>query len=585
MAAVRLLSKSKGLANLLLRGLPLRWPFRGEFSLAVLLGVVTLAVLTPFLLLGTYGLWRYVTDARERELERVAAYTKSLARAVDRELWGHIDTVQVLSGARSLREGDIAAFEALARDAAVNARGHFVLFDRTLRQLANTAAPPDASLPRSASSEQIEFVLDTQRIVISDLFLESLSSKLMFAILLPVVVDGDARYVLAYVPHHNTIFEVVRQTYHPEGWSAAVVDGAGRIIARSRLHEEFFGKMARPDVIQRALGRSGTMEVIDLEDRPSIAAYNASDLSDWRVFVWVPKDVMAATAYRAVVVVVLLALATLAVSIGAGYFAGRVIREPTRRLVEAAGALADGRPVEVRPSAMREANLIAKALVAAARETAARERALRRSEKHTRFIMRELSHRSKNLLAVVQAVARQTARVSDNPVEFEARFTARLAALARSHDLLVNKSWEGVSVADLAAAHLGPFVEGEPGRLTIEGPRLVVNPQAAQDLGMALHELATNAAKHGALSTPSGRVKIRWQRVTGTNGTSLVRLLWIETGGPPSAPPARKGFGHVVLERLVPNSLSGTSQLDWRPGGLVWTLEMPESNVVQVAAA
>jgi len=199
-------------------------------------------------------------------------------------------------------------------------------------------------------------------------------------------------------------------------------------------------------------------------------------------------------------------------------------------------------------------------------------------EKHTRFIMRELSHRSKNLLAVIQAMARQTARTSRSLDDFQERFTARVKGLSQSHDLLVQRDWRGVPVDELVRAHVAPFVDRVEQALVLSGPALSLKPEAAQNIGLALHELATNASKHGALSSPKGRIEIRWgmgQR----DHERRFRMTWRETGGPPVTEPAQRGFGHSVVETMVGRALEGEARLEWLPEGLVWSLDASASCV------
>ena len=134
------------------------------------------------------------------------------------------------------------------------------------------------------------------------------------------------------------------------------------------------------------------------------------------------------------------------------------------------------------------------------------------SEAHLRLLLRELTHRSKNLLAVIQAMARQTARHAGSVESFLNRFGARLQALAASHDMLVRESWYGASVDELIRSQLAMYLDREDEQVAIDGPAVALKPEAAQNLGLALHELAVNAAKFGALSVPGGRLSISWDR-------------------------------------------------------------------------
>jgi PAS domain S-box-containing protein len=194
----------------------------------------------------------------------------------------------------------------------------------------------------------------------------------------------------------------------------------------------------------------------------------------------------------------------------------------------------------------------------------------RRREEHIRFIIEELSHRTKNLLAVVMAVANQTAQHATDVTQYQRRFSERLQALAHCHDLLVKDSWHGASFHDLVSAQMRPFSEASAGRIEATGPPIILKPDAVQHLGLALHELATNASKHGALSGPHGGVSIRWQIDEVDN---RVQICWCETGGPSVTPPQRRGFGHVVIEQIVPRALNGSGFLDFSPAGVNWTFE------------
>lgn len=193
----------------------------------------------------------------------------------------------------------------------------------------------------------------------------------------------------------------------------------------------------------------------------------------------------------------------------------------------------------------------------------------KRREEHVRFVINELSHRTKNLLAVVMAVARQAGQSAGDAKQYETRLLDRLQALAHCHDLLVKDRWHGAWLDDLVSAQLSPFGETNSARIDATGPRIVLGPDAVQHLGLALYELATNAAKHGALSTPHGEIVIRWQLAE----LEKIQFSWREQGGPAVVPPERQGFGRVVIEQIVPRALNGHGRLDFLPSGVNWTLE------------
>ncbi|GGH26824.1 hypothetical protein GCM10007036_34930 [Alsobacter metallidurans] len=202
----------------------------------------------------------------------------------------------------------------------------------------------------------------------------------------------------------------------------------------------------------------------------------------------------------------------------------------------------------------------------------------RQRETHNRILLRELTHRTKNLLAVVQAMARQTLTTSVSARDFEARFSGRLQGLASSLDILVNENWQGASVTQLVRTQLSHWRDVIGTRITLEGEDIVLEPEAAQNIGLALHELSTNSAKYGALSVPSGVIAISW-RLDASGETPRFIFDWAERNGPAVQPPRHKGFGHAVIERLVPRALNGKAQLDYAESGFSWRLDIPSSYI------
>jgi two-component sensor histidine kinase len=175
---------------------------------------------------------------------------------------------------------------------------------------------------------------------------------------------------------------------------------------------------------------------------------------------------------------------------------------------------------------------------------------------------------------VVQSIARQTAPNSQDVSDYVARLAARVQALAQTHDLIADEDWQGVTLDDLATRHLAPFVDEEWKRARCDGPQLVLSP-VAQNIGLALHELATNAVKHGALSVSEGKIDLVWHLAP-----PLLHITWREREGPPVTVPSRKGFGYVVLARLTPEALDGQATLAFLPEGLSWKLDMPATYVL-----
>ena len=194
----------------------------------------------------------------------------------------------------------------------------------------------------------------------------------------------------------------------------------------------------------------------------------------------------------------------------------------------------------------------------------------------SRMLIDELNHRVKNTLATVQSIVVQALRHTSEPEVIRESIESRLFALSRSHDLLTREKWEGAGLHDVVDSAMEPFgvTDGGSERFRVTGKNVRFPPKAALALGIAFHELATNAVKYGAFSGDKGCVRIAWTIEPATEGNRLI-LTWREEGGPPVTPPARKGFGSRVIERGLAFELGGTTRLDYRAEGVVCTIDIP----------
>jgi PAS domain S-box-containing protein len=197
-------------------------------------------------------------------------------------------------------------------------------------------------------------------------------------------------------------------------------------------------------------------------------------------------------------------------------------------------------------------------------------------EERERLLMSEINHRAKNLLSVVEAIAHQTA--TRTPEDFIERFSERIQSLSANQDLLIRNAWQGVEIEDLVRAQLAPFADLMGSRIMVGGPKLRLNAASAQAIGLALHELATNAGKYGALSMDGGRVYICW----GIDSDTLT-MSWTEREGPPVSAPERRGFGSIVMETMAERSVDGAVELDYAPSGLSWRLICPAANALETS--
>jgi PAS domain S-box len=201
----------------------------------------------------------------------------------------------------------------------------------------------------------------------------------------------------------------------------------------------------------------------------------------------------------------------------------------------------------------------------------------RQYEEHLRLVVHELNHRVKNNLAMTQAIAAQTFRGDIDLKEAQNRFASRMVALGQANDLLTGERWVGASLGGAIEQAIKPHAPDD-GRCTVEGDEDVkLSPKTALALTLAMHELATNALKYGAWSNGEGRVDVRWSTGNDAEGKRRLRIEWRESGGPDVRPPARRGFGSVLIERGLAREMGGTVTMEYLPTGLVCTVEAPEN--------
>jgi len=198
-------------------------------------------------------------------------------------------------------------------------------------------------------------------------------------------------------------------------------------------------------------------------------------------------------------------------------------------------------------------------------------------EEREHLLMREINHRAKNMLSVVDAIAHQTA--TRTPEVFVERFSERIQSLSANQDLLIRSEWHGVEIEDLVCAQLAPFADLIGSRIVMRGPKSRLNAVAAQAIGLALHELTTNAGKYGALSKDTGLLHIDWWTEAET-----FKMNWTEHDGPPVSPPLRRGFGTVVMKEMAERSVGGKVDLEYAPSGVTWRLNCPATNALEPAA-
>ncbi|MFL5203821.1 MAG: sensor histidine kinase [Microvirga sp.] len=197
------------------------------------------------------------------------------------------------------------------------------------------------------------------------------------------------------------------------------------------------------------------------------------------------------------------------------------------------------------------------------------------AEEQQRFFLDELNHRVKNTLTTVQSIASQTLRTTETSAQFKEAFEGRLLALSKTHNLLTRKSWREAELRDVAEQELAPYRKQGDERVVLNGPNVRLPARYAINLGLVLHELVTNAAKYGALSTNAGHLDMNWTVVQNEDRPDQLRIHWTESGGPPVAPPKRQGFGSRLIRRSIEGELGGYMVLNFAEGGVSYDISVP----------
>jgi len=543
--------------------------------------LLALAVALPFMLLTAGIVWQLASNERETRREAILFSTRTLMNAVDAILSNQIAVGQMLATSPALQADDLVAFRQEAERAMKGLSGGWIaLSDQNGQQLLNLTQPTDAQLPRrpEAALALQRQGAETDQVQISGVYAGRVSKVPVVSVEVPVLRPGKPPLGLTIAMRPEVFLALFEQWNLPEGWLAGLVDRNGNIIARSLNHAENVGRPASNGFRTAASHeREGWNEMISLEGGVIANAHVTSPLSGWVMGLATDKALFEAPIRQTVLIAGLAGGATTLLSLLLAAWAARRIARPIEQIEQGTHALGLRRTMTFTNTGLPEADRTLDAIASTARILEQHDRERDEREAHVRLIMRELSHRSKNLLAIVLAIARQTSRHTSSFEEFENRFNSRIQALADAHDLLVEQQWSGAFINDLVNAQLAAFGTE---KITTRGERIMLKTEAVQNVALALHELATNASKYGALSAPTGKVNIDWERRPGEGDTWDLELAWRESGGPRVTPPAKKGFGCFVLERVTVNAL-GEGKLDFSPDGLVWTCIIRPEHLVE----
>ena len=434
---------------------------------------------------------------------------------------------------------------------------------------ASSDAPDDI---RPALSETLRGTLATQMFAVGEYAALSAGPGLLMGTQ-RTAPDGSLQgYVIASIGL-NYLGNVLKDRPFAQGSALTIADRNGMILAREPFPERFVGTQVPEAFMPRVQGtESGTIQVMSQDGTERILGYQPATKP---LGLYVSAGASVADAFapinEATLRGVLLALIGGAVALLLALsFGRRFIRRPVLRLLDTIRAWRAGdHTARTRMKAGRgEFHQVGQAIDAMLDELGERQLAQQDAEQHRDLLARELDHRVKNLLATVQALARQTFRDADLAKAPLEAFYGRLAVMSDAHKLLTSHQTESADIAAVIRTAVGPFAEHDAQRFALAGAPLELQAKAALSLAMAMHELSTNAAKYGALSTEAGRVAIGWAL---TEGQQIV-ITWRESGGPAVREPTSKGFGSRMIERALAADLGATVSFNYAAEGLICTI-------------
>ena len=521
-----------------------------------------LVVVIPAFLFSIVVLKR-TTEAQERIFESLLrTSTSAVNRAVEREITSMFSTLNFLSTSESLPKGDYATLHAQATKTLQGTDIYFLVIDRAMMQRLNTRLPYGTPLGEASEPVSARLALSRGERMVSDLFFGRTAQQWVFNVYMPVRLANGEPVLLTLTKNAEALRRAVNPDVLSPGWNAAVLDSAGTVIAstdeKQKAGQPFFLRV----VPSLRLGVS-TMKR-DGVDYQVVTEF--SSLAGWRMIAWAKSSDVQAPAVSSFLWLTIGGAVFAALAAISAVGIARVLSRDVRLLAHDARRLGQGERVAPRPYAISELETVSRALAEAADARV-------KSENEVRFLMREVAHRSKNQLTVIQAMLNQSAASAENASDFAETFRRRVAGLARSTDLMIANATQGVNLMELAKNQLKPFTPADADRVRITGPAVLLDPQASQTLGMALHELSTNATKYGALANETGIVSLSWV----TAGEDL-NLVWREsraTIDKDAIAASRKGFGSVVLERMLGMALDAKLDFVVHDDGIEWRVTIP----------
>jgi two-component sensor histidine kinase len=475
----------------------------------------------PLIIFAVGIIFHNYRQDRQDATDRVLQTVRSIRLTLDAEMQRMTGGLQVLAMTDMLKNGDFKGFRRIALGFLdqYSKGGVMLVSDRQGHMLFSTLSENTASLPLRNNRAIVEKVFTTGQPQYSNLFFGAAKKTDIVTVEVPVLRDGEVVYDISFTPPLD-MFQNILEGQRPSGeWTLSLLDGNGVVFGRLPNPQDSFGKRATPSALEEMLRKSESVRATtSLDGVELMSGFAHSALTGWIVAAGISERSLSAPLWRNLAIASVMGIVLL--SIGLAF-------------------------------AVRMATAIA------------------RGEMLHDLLIEELNHRVKNTLAILQALAAQTFRSATR--QEREKFEGRLGALAQAHNLLSQEKWQGSELSEVIERVLQPYVLNNPDRIKMFGPKVPLSPRLAVVLSMIVHEIATNAAKYGALSNDVGHIVLDWELIEEA-GIRKLRLIWTEVGGPPVIAPVQRGFGSRLIERSARDQLGGEATVDFLPRGVVYTV-------------
>jgi two-component sensor histidine kinase len=490
-------------------------------SLPLRLALLVAGTTLPLIIFAAGIVFHNYEQDRQDAAQRVLETVRSIRLVLDAEIQRMTGAMQMLSLTNALRDRDFAGFRRISQGFLdqYGEGGVMLVTDREGQQLFSSVTPDTAGLPPRNNRAIVEKVFATKKPQYSDLFVGAVRGQQIVTVEVPVLHNDEVVYVISFSPPIELFQALIEKQRPSQDWTISIFDASGISFARVPNPQETIGKRASQSLYAEMFRRpEATLQTVSLEGVPLITTFARSSITGWTVAAGIAESSLIGPLWRNLAITSV--IGSLLLLVGLAF-------------------------------AVRMATTIA------------------HGESLHKLLIDELNHRVKNTLAIMQAIAAQTFR-SASPAE-RGKFEGRLGALAEAHNLLSREKWQGSELQDVLGRVLQPYLLNSAERVRMFGPKVPLSPQLAVVLSMIVHEIATNAAKYGALSNETGTVTLDWE-VFEEHAKQKLRLIWTEAGGPPVVAPVRRGFGSRLIERSARDQLGGEATVDFLPRGVVYTV-------------